>query len=181
GLVGGPEVAFRFCPRSTGDLVTGRPPGDDRDRLICARCGQVLCCNPKPTASALVVQDGKVLLARRGREPFLDWWDHPGGFLAWDEHPEAAVIRELAEETGLQIRPTRLLGIYTDSYGEQADATLNLMYLAEWIGGDPEPGSDVSALAWFGPDELPDQLAFRCVPAALADWRKLMHGGERVG
>ncbi len=55
-----------------------------------------------------------------------------------------------------------------------AQATLNLLWTARVVGGDPGPDDDVDELRWFGPDELPpeDELAFRPnVANALSAWR----------
>lgn len=54
----------------------------------CGVCGKWHYHNSKPCAGALVVRDGKVLLAQRGVEPFKGYWDIPGGFLEAGEHPE---------------------------------------------------------------------------------------------
>jgi 8-oxo-dGTP diphosphatase len=143
----------------------------------CPACGAVHFRNAKPCAGAIIAREGRVLLGRRNREPYLDWWDIPGGFLEHDEHPEAGAVRELREETGIDITLTCLLGIYLDvyPYGDPTDpdTTLNLVYLATAPGGEPRPAVDAAAIGWFGPDDLPDNLAFAHLAAALADWRRV--------
>jgi ADP-ribose pyrophosphatase YjhB (NUDIX family) len=164
---------WRHCPRCAADLVRGVPDGDDEDRLMCRACGLVLYQNPAPTASALVVDDaGRVMLARRGIEPFRGMWDAPGGFMRPGENGEEAARRELEEETGLEIAVGPVLAILPDTYGE-GTATLNIFYLARIVGGTPAPASDVSEIAWFGRDELPpaSEIAFACVADALDQWR----------
>lgn len=163
---------FRFCPVCSASLDRRVPPGDEHERLVCSACGFVFYRNSKPCASAIVVQDGKVLLARRGIDPYKGWWDLPGGFLELGEHPEAGIIRELQEETGLTVRPGKLLGIYMDSYHEPSEATVVMTYLVETVDAEPHPASDVVELAWFGPGELPEDIAFTCNRQALDDWRK---------
>lgn len=111
-----------------------------------------------------------MLLVRRAREPFPGWWDVPGGYLEYGEHPEAAARRELREETGFEIRIVRLLGVYPSQYGPSGQRTLDLIYLAEVAGGEERPGDDAAAIGWFGPDELPEEVAFDSGPAALRDW-----------
>ena len=171
----------RFCPACGAALETRRPPGDDRDRQVCTRCGRVHYRNAKPCAEVLVVRDGRVLLVQRAIAPARGKWDIPGGFLEADEHPEAGAIRELREETGLAITLTGLLGIYLDGYhyGADDEATLTLCYLAT-AEGEPQAADDAAAVAWFGTDALPppDEIAFRHQPQALADWRARMANAE---
>ncbi len=163
---------FRYCPLCASPLVRRRPPDDSLERQVCPACGRVWYENAKPCVGALITQNGRVLLARRAGPPAAGAWDLPGGFLEAWEHPEAGLVREIQEETGLTVRPVRLLGIFPDRYGADGDYTLNLHYLAEVVAGVPTPASDVAALAWFGPDEIPADLAFANVRQALAAWRE---------
>jgi ADP-ribose pyrophosphatase YjhB (NUDIX family) len=161
---------WRFCPRCAAEL------SGDLARLQCPACGFVVYANPKPTATAVCVDDeGRVLLTRRAIEPRIGAWDLPGGFVEEHEHPLDALRRELREETGYDVEPGRLLGIWMDEYGgdSTAHATLNLFWIARVVGGTPEAADDVSELRWFAPGALPadDELAFRCVGSALAAWR----------
>ncbi|MBW0101712.1 NUDIX hydrolase [Pseudonocardia sp. KRD291] len=54
--------------------------------------------------------DGKLLLVRRGNEPGRGLWSVPGGRVEAGEDDHAALVREMAEETGLAVRPGRLVG-----------------------------------------------------------------------
>jgi ADP-ribose pyrophosphatase YjhB (NUDIX family) len=162
---------WRYCPRCRGELEPGE------GRVECPACGFVAYANSKPTASALCVNDeGQVLLVRRAIEPFKGDWDIPGGFLEEGEDPLDGIRRELLEETGLEVEPLEFFGVFMDRYGgdSTALATLNLLWTARVVGGDPRPDDDVDELGWFGPDELPreDELAFRPnVASALSAWR----------
>jgi ADP-ribose pyrophosphatase YjhB (NUDIX family) len=130
-----------------------------------------------PTANAIVVDAaGHVLLGRRAREPEQGKWDVLGGFVDEGEEPEAALRRELREETGLDVEPERFLGVWLDVYGEGdgAVSTLNLVWTARVAGGEMSPADDVAELAWFAPTELPppEECAFDCVHAMLSAWRR---------
>ena len=132
--------------------------------------------NPKPTASAIVVDaGGRVLLGRRAVEPFLGYWDTPGGFVVPGESLEQAVRRELREETGCEVEVGRLVATIPDFYGDGdgTDATINAFYVCRITAGDPQAADDVAQLRWFAPGALPadDELAFACVRTALAAWR----------
>ena len=147
-------------------------------RVSCPSCGFVAYANPAPTACALVSDDrGRLLLARRAHDPYAGYWDLPGGFVEEGEHPLDALRRELREETGLEIEPIDLLGIWTDVYGNEPGAqwTLNLYWTARVVGGEERPDDDVAELRWFGRDELPPpaDLAFRNVAPVLEAWRRV--------
>ncbi len=166
----------RFCPRCGGLLETVVRPGDSRPRQVCTACGRVHYRNAKPCAGALVVRDGRVLLVKRAIQPFLGCWDIPGGFLEADELPQAGAMREVREETGLEVRLTGLLGFYVDrySYGDEGDYCLNAYFLAEVVGGREHADDDAADLAWFAPDELPEEIAFAHVRVVLADLGRWM-------
>jgi 8-oxo-dGTP diphosphatase len=116
------------------------------------------------------------MLGRRALEPSRGRWDIPGGFLEEGEHPLDGLRRELREETGLHVEPVSFLGTWMDRYGEGEDAiaTLNMVWVARAAGGTPSPADDVSELAWFAPDALPPEteLAFPMVGQALAAWQR---------
>lgn len=168
------SLLYSFCPKCGGPLERQFVEQDEHERLVCQVCGFIFYQLSKPCASALVVRGGRVLLVQRAIEPFKGWWDIPGGFLEPGEHPEAGAIRELREETGLEIRPTEILGIFMDAYpyGAGEEHTLNLFYLAKVMGGEPVAASDAAALAWFSKEELPENIAFRCCREALEAWRQ---------
>lgn len=157
------------CPRCTAELTR-------REASVeCSACGFVLYSHSAVTASALPADDeGRVLLARRGIEPFLGRWDAVGGFVHEGEHPLDAVRREVQEETGLDFEADQLLGIWMGSYGEDERATLNLFWTGRLGDGRAEPADDVAELRWFSARELPSgqSLAFDgLIDQALAAWR----------
>ena len=140
-------------------------------------CAFVAYANPKPCVCALVVDgEGRLLLTRRGVEPFQGLWDTPGGFVEEGEHPDEALRRELLEETGLVVEPSTFVGAWMDAYGSAGDAesTLNLYYEVRVVSGVPHADDDVAEIGWFAVDALParDELAFTTVADALAAWRE---------
>jgi 8-oxo-dGTP diphosphatase len=111
-------------------------------------------------------------LVKRSIEPYLGCWDIPGGFLEADEHPGAGAIREVREETGLDVELTELLGFYIGrySYGDSETYCLNIYFLARVVGGHEQPNDDAADVAWFAPDALPEAMAFDHVRQVLEDW-----------
>lgn len=166
----------RFCPRCGGRLAAVLPPGELRPRQICAACGRIHYRNAKPCAGALVTRRDQLLLVRRSIEPFSGYWDIPGGFLEEGEHPEAGAVREVREETGLEIQLTRLFGFYIDRYLYQDEAgfTLNIYFLGEVVGGEEQAGDDAAQIGWFAPDVLPARIAFDHARQVLAEWAQWM-------
>ena len=167
-----PYMAFphRFCSECGESLEQPEPAEISQ---VCGSCETVHYSNAKPCAGAFVIKEGQVMLVRRGIEPYKGYWDIPGGFLNPDEHPEDGAIRELHEETSLQIRPIALHGIYVDSYEYSPDEliyTLNVYYLAEIVEGQEIPQSDVMEIGWFRPAGLPQNVAFEHAKIALDDW-----------
>ena len=149
---------------------------DHLPRRVCPACGRIHWRNAKPCAGALVVRNGKVLLVRRAVEPFLGYWDIPGGFCEADEHPAETAIREVREETGLEIELTGLLGLWLDEYAAvgptegEGDATLTIYYLARPLSRSLRAGDDADGLAWFAPRALPRRIAFVNGRQALTAW-----------
>jgi 8-oxo-dGTP diphosphatase len=141
---------------------------DHHPRGVCPACGRIHWRNAKPCAGALVIRNGKVLLVRRTLDPFRGYWDIPGGFCEEDEHPAETAIREVCEETGLEIELTGLLGLWMDRY--EGSATLNIYYLARPVTRRLQVGSDADGGAWFAPNALPRRIAFANGVRALTTW-----------
>ncbi len=101
-----------------------------------------------------------VLLIERGREPFKDKWALPGGFIEMDETLDEACIRELEEETGLQVQKMEQFRTYDAVDRDPRHRTISVVYSVELENEQPVKGSDdASNAAWFSINELPE-LAF---------------------
>jgi len=105
----------------------------------------------------------KVLLIKRKNEPYKDCWALPGGFMNIDETAEEAAVRELMEETNIEIIPEQvtLVGVYSNVDRDPRErvisigfyATLNNIITAKAL-------DDAEDACWFDLDELPEKLAF---------------------
>lgn len=73
---------------------------------------------------AMIMKDGKILLLRRNNPPVQGQWWFPGGRLRKGESFEAALRREVKEETGLAIKPVKFIGVYNRVFPERHDVTL---------------------------------------------------------
>ncbi|MBL6929203.1 MAG: NUDIX hydrolase [Rhodospirillales bacterium] len=108
---------------------------------------------------AVVIRDGRVLLARRGKEPRKGSWSLPGGAQQLGETVFEAARREIREETGLEIEVLGIIdvadSIQRDDHGEVRYHYTLVDVLAQTINGDvAAAGDDAAEVAWFSPDEL---------------------------
>lgn len=113
---------------------------------------------------AVIVQNNRALLIRRGQQPLLGEWSLPGGVLECGETLREAVIREAREETGLIVEPGEMLGVYEriirgeDRGGDGARVRYHYVlidYLCRPVGGALKAGSDAAEAGWFTREELP--------------------------
>jgi 8-oxo-dGTP diphosphatase len=107
---------------------------------------------------AIVVQDGRVLLARRANPPLQGEWSIPGGLVETGETAAEATVREVREETGLEVRALRLVEVFErivrDSAGRVEYHFVLLDYLCEVLSGEAAAGDDVTELRWVAAGEL---------------------------
>jgi ADP-ribose pyrophosphatase YjhB (NUDIX family) len=142
-----------------------------RTRRVCPECGFVHFVDPKVGAGVLAVRDGKVVLVRRAMVPAIGSWCLPSGFVEYDEAPYEAAARECLEETGLRVELTGLLEI--SQYANDArGAGIIILYQGQVVGGQPRAGDDASEVGFFGPEELPEDIAFPSNRRALTRWQE---------
>ena len=112
----------------------------------------------RPIATDCVIIKGNgVLLIKRGHEPFKDMWALPGGFMEDDESAEEACLRETKEETGLDVRIKKLVGVYSEP-GRDPRKVVSIVFLCEYTG-TPKAGDDAKEIGWFEIDRLPELAA----------------------
>lgn len=113
---------------------------------------------PLVGVGALIFQRGKILMAQRGKEPLKGWWSLPGGALETGESLQAAVRREVREETGLEVEPQGVFEVFERIMADQAGATEYHYVLIDYIcrvkGGVLAAGDDVCEVAWMRLGEL---------------------------
>jgi 8-oxo-dGTP diphosphatase len=105
-------------------------------------------------AAALADGDGRVLLQQRAPGRHMEGlWEFPGGKVDSDELPEAALVRELREELGIEVAPTSLVPACFASAPLGQKHMVLLLYLCRNWRGEPQP-LDASALRWLRPEEM---------------------------
>src|SRR5580698_7086808 len=100
---------------------------------------------------AVVVDQERVLLVRRGTEPLKGQWSLPGGMLEIGESLTAGVIREVREETGLTVEPVELIELLDRIHREGEPVRYHYViadYLCRVVSGELLAGSDADAVRW---------------------------------
>jgi mutator protein MutT len=105
----------------------------------------------------VVVRDGRVLLIRRGKEPLHGRWLVPGGTVELGETLEEALVREMREETGLEVEPVELLTVVDRIHREGGRVAYHYVivdYLCRCRAGEARAGSDALDVAWVAPSDM---------------------------
>jgi ADP-ribose pyrophosphatase YjhB (NUDIX family) len=112
---------------------------------------------PSVGVGGVVVDRGRVLLVRRGKPPLYGRWVVPGGTVELGESLEQALVREVREETGLEVRPRAFLTAFdriVRDDGEVRHHYVILDYLCERVSGDVAAASDALDACFVAPEEL---------------------------
>jgi 8-oxo-dGTP diphosphatase len=157
---------FRFCPLCAAALQP-IADGHDAGRPACPTGHFVHYDNPAVTTFAFVRDGaGRYLVLQRAQEPFAGAWDLPGGFVEPGETPGDAILRELAEETRLEVGIERILGAFASRYGDGGRWTVDVGFECVLVGGELTLDAEKSGAAWHLPQDLPP-LAFAGERAGL--------------
>ena len=103
-------------------------------------------------------EEGRILLIRRGSDPYEGYWALPGGFVEVGETLEEAAVREAEEETGLKVEVVRLVGVYSDPDRDPRGHNVSVTYLARVREGEPSAASDAAEVSFLDPSTV--ELAF---------------------
>lgn len=122
----------------------------------CPECG---CFNNRGISiDAVIVSDAKIILIKRGANPFKGFWALPGGYVEWGESTEDTVSREVREELGLSVESCELIGVYSMP-SRHPKQVINMAYSVV-TSGNPKAGDDALEYEWFSLNDLPNELAF---------------------
>jgi ADP-ribose pyrophosphatase YjhB (NUDIX family) len=130
--------------------------GEDPAELLAGFAEESGYRTPKVDVRGVVIDGGRLLLVR---EPGSDGWCAPGGWADVGETPSQAVVKEVREEAGLDVRATRLLGVFDRDFRGRLRwpaHVYKLYLLCEPLGGTPTPdGLETEAAEFFPLDALP--------------------------
>jgi 8-oxo-dGTP diphosphatase len=129
--------------------------------------------HPRLTVDAVAVRGERVLLVRRGKDPYKGRWALPGGFVERGERLEEAVVRELEEETGVTGSLLGLVGAYSRPDRDPRGHTVSVVYAIAVDDGEARGGDDAAEAGWHDLAS-PPTLAFDH-DEILADYRGRGH------
>ncbi|HRZ19132.1 MAG TPA: NUDIX hydrolase [Methanofastidiosum sp.] len=115
--------------------------------------------SPSLAVDIIIFFNDKLVLIRRGREPFKDFFAMPGGFVEYGESVEDAALRESKEETGLDIHGLSLLGVYSEPNRDPRGHTVSVVFYGKG-SGIPKAGDDAKEIFLFELNSIPNNLSF---------------------
>ena len=113
---------------------------------------------PKLMVDVVIPAEERVVLIRRGNDPFEGQWALPGGFVEVGETVEEAAVREAAEETGLAVEVARLVGVYSEPDRDPRAHNVSVAFLARVLSGQLAAATDAAEVSVLDPRSV--DLAF---------------------
>jgi mutator protein MutT len=143
-----PLELFRYCPKCGSEYFEI----NSFKSKHCSSCGFTYYQNPSSSTAAFILNaKGELLVVRRAKEPAKDTLDLPGGFVDNGETAEEGILRELKEETGLEVQQVEYLfsipNIYR--YSGMDIHTLDMFYLCHVEEDEVRPADDVAECMWI--------------------------------
>ncbi len=164
---------WKFCPECARPLED-RESSSGEVHPACPDGHFTFYNNPDVSATGIVErEDGKYLVLFRNIEPSLGEPELPGGFLNVGEGAEEAFVREIKEETGLDVEIVDYVGSFPSVYGETGIETVNVGYLAKVVGGEWKLSEESKRADWVGRDGFP--------PMAHADDQAMVDAFRKRG
>lgn len=162
-----------YCPLCRNELTERK--WDGKPRRYCVQCGFVYWERPLPATAAILYDSSQhqILLVTRRYPPEAGGLTFPGGGIESGESVDEALIREVKEETGLDVTLDHQLGTWSTPNKE----TLITFFVAHATGGIPRAGSDALSADWVALDRAP-KLAFSLHQEVLELFRHYVRLGK---
>ena len=160
---------YIFCP-TCGTLLAPREH-EGKQRLFCPKCKHICYRQLKVGVGALIERDGDLLLIQRTIVPFQDCWNLPAGYAEADESPVQTVVREVREETGLQVEVEGLVDVHFFDDDPRGNGIL-IVYRCLVTGGDLIESFEAVNPTFFHRNGLPENLAGGGHDQVVRAWRE---------
>ncbi|PJF39964.1 MAG: NUDIX hydrolase [Phototrophicales bacterium] len=157
-----------FCPNCGARLTQQERYG--RMRPVCPECEYIVFFEPKVAVVVFLLRnnDAELLLVKRGMNPGKGRWALPAGFVDAGEDPKIAAIREVKEETGLDVQIERLLDVFHAN--DEGLADIVIAYAGRVLGGTLKADDDAEAAAWFTRENIPP-IVFTTTDTLIKRWQ----------
>lgn len=161
---------YTYCPKCGFTLKLDLIDGVSR--LHCGSCSFIFYQNPIPAVGAILLQNDEILLVKRKYKPRAGYWSLPAGFVEYSESIQHALLREIKEETNLDIEIGNVFEVF-NAFDDSRYHVVVILYYAKIKGGKLKAGDDAMEVGYFQlHDELPE-LAFSCHTKAIEKLRKI--------
>ncbi len=162
------SMRYRRLLEIAAEMVRSQT-GVATDKLVESFSAQPGYATVKVDVRGAVVKESMILLVR---ERVDNRWSMPGGWADVGEHPSEMVSREVREESGLIVRPVKLIGLYDSDRAEVHPSfyhTYKIIFLCEILGGELETGDETTDAGFFSFDDLPPLSGYRTTKRHLVD------------
>jgi ADP-ribose pyrophosphatase YjhB (NUDIX family) len=125
---------------------------------------------PKIDVRGAIFKEDQILLVQERAD--AGRWTLPGGWADVNSSPSECVVAEVKEEAGLTVRPVKLAAVYDRGRHPHLPAhpfhIYKMFFICEVVGGEPSPGMETQAVAFFRPDDLPELSISRVLDYQIA-------------
>jgi ADP-ribose pyrophosphatase YjhB (NUDIX family) len=160
---------YKYCPFCGTALILEIQGG--RQRPSCTRCSFAQYRNPLPGVVVVIEKEGHVLLGKRKGAYGEGLWGLPQGYIEFDEDFLAAAIREVKEETGLDVEIKSILNVVSNKLTPRLH-TLAIVLLANVVGGELHVDDDLETLEWISLAGPLPEMAFEADTFIVERYRK---------